>query len=70
MRTWLKMNAVAIFAIIVIAFLEYTALSHGIDGISISLAIGAIAGLGGYKLRDLRAGREPSEPENPENGGG
>ena len=42
-----------ILAIIIIGGLEGIALYKGIDGKGLSVAIAAIAGLAGYKIRDL-----------------
>jgi len=41
-------------AIICITALEAIALSQGINGLLLTLAIGAIAGLGGYEIKNLR----------------
>jgi hypothetical protein len=43
-------SALAIFAIV---YLEQIALARGIDGVALSLAIAAIAGLGGYNLQQF-----------------
>jgi len=40
-----------IVAIIVIAGLEFAALSHGLDGTILSLSIGTIAGIAGYHIK-------------------
>lgn len=45
---------VPLFAICIIAFLEYTALHRGIDGAALSLAVGSIAGIGGYIIPKRR----------------
>lgn len=46
-------NFIVLLAIVMIAALESYALSRGIDGVALSLSIGAIAGLGGVKLGEL-----------------
>jgi len=43
----------SVFAMISIGFLEYTALKQGIDGTMFALSVGLIAGLGGYKAKDI-----------------
>lgn len=40
-------------AIVVIGIIEAVALLQGIDGVMLSLAIAAIAGLGGYSLSEV-----------------
>lgn len=40
-------------AIVIIAALEAIALSKGIDGVALAAAIALIAGLGGYKAKDI-----------------
>jgi len=41
---------VSLVAIGAIVFLEWLAIHKGIDGIALSIAIAAVAGLAGYKL--------------------
>lgn len=49
--------AAVIVAIIAIAFLIGFALHLGHDGALLTLGVGAIAGLGGFKVRDIFKGR-------------
>lgn len=44
------------FAIAVIAGLEYVALQHGIDGFCLGLSIAAVSGLGGYNAKSIATG--------------
>jgi hypothetical protein len=48
----------AILAIICITALEIVALTQGINGAYLSISVGAIAGLGGYSLNQLRLKRK------------
>jgi hypothetical protein len=50
MKKWL----VPLAAIAGIVAIEITALLHGVDGVLMSLSLVAIAGIGGYKLRDMK----------------
>ncbi len=48
----------ALIAMGSIAFLEVLALYKGIDGVALSVAIGALAGLGGYRAKSWQQSRE------------
>ena len=48
------MKLAPIVAMVCIAGLEAFAISQGINGAILSLAVAAIAGLGGYELKVLR----------------
>jgi len=50
----MKLIIVPIVAILAIVAIEVYALSQGINGITMSLSIGAVAGLGGYEMKALR----------------
>ncbi len=49
-------TAIVLVAIWAIGGVEYMALAHNLDGKYFGVAIAAIAGLGGYKLKDIIAG--------------
>jgi len=53
-RTMIEHTIKVVTAIICITALEAIALSQGINGLLLTLAIGAIAGLGGYEIKNLR----------------
>lgn len=55
-----RIRGIALVAILCITFLEVYAMSQGVDGISLSLAIGGITGLGGFtagKIQERISGR-------------
>ncbi|MEM2125703.1 MAG: hypothetical protein QXQ53_04830 [Candidatus Methanosuratincola sp.] len=51
-KSWLEILT-PLFAIASIVFLETLALCRQVDGIALSLGIGAISGLGGYGIRSI-----------------
>lgn len=42
-----------LFAMMLIAILSMIAVMQGINGVNLALSIGAIAGLGGYSIKEL-----------------
>ena len=50
---------ILILAITIIGGLSGLALYKGIDGFAFTIAIGAISGLAGYKIRDLWPTKKP-----------
>jgi CDP-diglyceride synthetase len=55
--------SVPLIAIIGIILLEFEALKHGIDGQTLSLAIGSIAGVGGYHVKKALGKKKKGETE-------
>lgn len=51
---------VTVVAIICIAVVECVALTQGIDSVLLGLAVAAISGLGGYKLKSYLLQKERS----------
>lgn len=50
----LPVSIAACLAILSIAFVEAMAITHGIDGVMLTLCVAAIAGLGGYQINKLK----------------
>ena len=60
-----KGSIVSMMSIICISVVELYALSLGINGVALSLAVAAIAGLGGYEIHnlgDMFKGKNPPLP--------
>jgi len=53
----MKTLIITIVAMLVIASLEAYALSQDINGVNLSMAIAALAGLGGYHLKNYQVKR-------------
>ena len=48
-----KTSSISIISILCISVVELYALSQGINGLGLSLAVAALAGLGGYEIQNL-----------------
>lgn len=57
MREWAK-KAPALVAIIALVIIGGRALDRGVDGVILAAVVTAIAGLGGFYLRDVLSRRE------------
>ena len=51
-------SATVIIAIIALAAIELYALHQGIDGLALTAVVGAIAGLGGFKIKEAITTRQ------------
>ena len=53
-RTMIENTIKVVVAMICITALEMVAMAQGFNGLLLTLAIGAVAGLGGYEVKNVR----------------